>query len=364
MELENENILFLVRTMGLGGTENVVLQLCEILCDKVKKIVVCSSGGVHEEKLKTLGISHYTIPDIASKKTKDMLKIYLAIRTIIKNEKITIIHSHHRMAAFYAQLAAPKEVVKIANAHNTFNDKRKLTKFAYHNTKIVAVGEMVKRNLIDFFGIPNDQVSVIHNAIKPFVEEVKSILVLDREKAEEHILIGNIGRLSEQKGMNYFIDAAEIVTRSHPEARFIIVGEGELKDQLFEQVRNKKLQNKVLFLGYRGDIQNVISQLDFIVLSSLWEGLPLTPIEAYSVGKTVIGTAVDGTIEIIRDGMDGYLVKPRNSVQLAEKMSYLIEHPNIKQNMEYQARKRYETEFSFEKLEQSYLNFYKELREK
>ena len=62
--------------------------------------------------------------------------------------------------------------------------------------------------------------------------------------------------------------------------------------------------------------------------------------------------------------MDGYLVKPRNSVQLAEKMSYLIEHPNIKQNMEYQARKRYETEFSFEKLEQSYLNFYKELREK
>ena len=144
MELENENILFLVRTMGLGGTENVVLQLCEILCDKVKKIVVCSSGGVHEEKLKTLGISHYTIPDIASKKTKDMLKIYLAIRTIIKNEKITIIHSHHRMAAFYAQLAAPKEVVKIANAHNTFNDKRKLTKFAYHNTKIVAVGEWLK----------------------------------------------------------------------------------------------------------------------------------------------------------------------------------------------------------------------------
>ena len=76
-----------------------------------------------------------------------------------------------------------------------------------------------------------------------------------------------------------------------------------------------------------------MSQLDFVVLSSLWEGLPLTPIEAYSVGKTVIGTAVDGTPEIIRDGVDGYLVEPRNPMQLAEKMNELIENADMRESM-------------------------------
>ena len=145
MELEKQNILFIVRTMGLGGTENVVLQLCEILLERVNKIVVCSSGGVHEQNLQAMGISHYLIPDVASKNPLDMLKTYQSIKSIIRKEQITIVHSHHRMAAFYAEIASPKGVIKVANAHNTFQDKKKLTQFAYRNTTIVAVGEMVKK---------------------------------------------------------------------------------------------------------------------------------------------------------------------------------------------------------------------------
>ena len=148
MELEKQNILFIVRTMGLGGTENVVLQLCEILLGRVNKIVVCSSGGVHKQKLQAMGISHYMIPDVASKNPLDMLKTYQSIKSIIRKEQITIVHSHHRMAAFYAEIASPKSVIKVANAHNTFQDKKRLTRFAYRNTKIVAVGKMVKKNLV------------------------------------------------------------------------------------------------------------------------------------------------------------------------------------------------------------------------
>lgn len=361
MNLQNQNILFIVRTMGLGGTENVVLQLCEILSDKVNKIVVCSSGGVHENKLHEMGIKHYLIPDIASRNPMDMLKSCRSIKSIIDKEQITIVHSHHRMAAFYAELVAPKSVEKVANAHNTFTDKKKLTQLAYRNTKVVAVGEMVKKNLTEYFEIPKEQVCVIHNAVKPFDGKIVPVEMLYKEHAKGNVLIGNIGRLSEQKGMTYFIEAAEITTRTHPEARFIIVGDGEEREQLHAQIEKKKLQNKMLFLGYRNDIQNVMSQLDFVVLSSLWEGLPLTPIEAYSVGKTVIGTAVDGTPEIIRDGVDGYLVEPRNPVQLAEKMNELIENPEMRENMGIQAMNRYQDEFSFEKLSERYVAFYEEL---
>lgn len=363
MELENQSILFIVRTMGLGGTENVVLQLCEILSGKVNKIVVCSSGGVHEQKLQAMGIRHYVIPDVASKNPSDMLKTYQSIKSIIKKEQITIVHSHHRMAALYAELTAPSNIIKIANAHNTFQDKKRLTQFAYRNTNIVAVGEMVKKNLTEFFEIPDNQISVIHNAVKPFEGTVKNIEVLEKEKAEGHVLVGNIGRLSKQKGMSYFIDAAGFVVQKHPEARFVIVGDGELKNQLNEQVRSKKMQDKILFLGYRNDIQSVMSQLDFIVLSSLWEGLPLTPIEAYSVGKTVIGTAVDGTPEIIRDGVDGYLVPPKDIHALAEKITFMIENSEIKRKLEKNAKERFLDEFSFLNMADRYSTFYKQILE-
>ncbi|NQQ32732.1 glycosyltransferase family 4 protein [Streptococcus suis] len=361
MKLNNQNVLFIARTMGLGGTENVVLQLCEILSGKVNKIVVCSSGGVHEKKLCKMGIKHHTIPDIASKRPSDMVGCYKKIRSVIKEELITVVHSHHRMAAFYTELTAPKNVIKIVNAHNTFQDKKKLTRFAYRDTRLIAVGEMVKKNLTDYFEIPVDQVSVIHNAIKAFDGSIEPIDILKDEHAKGKVLIGNIGRLSEQKGMRYFLDAAAITITTHPEAFFVIVGDGELKAQLEEKVTQLDLENNVLFLGYRSDIQNVMSQLDFVVLSSLWEGLPLTPIEAFSVGKTVIGTSVDGTLEIIRDGVDGSLVEARNSAQLAEKMNYLIDNPEIRGKFETQAEKRYQDEFSFEKLEQNYLDFYEGL---
>lgn len=359
MNLKNQNILFIVRTMGLGGTENVVLQLCEILGKKVNKIIVCSSGGVHEEILKEMEIKHFIIPDIASKNPINMIKTYLKLKNVIKNEQITIIHSHHRMAALYAELVAPRSVFKVANAHNTFYNKKKLTHFAYKNTKIIAVGEMVKRNITDFFEIPEDQTCVIHNTVKPFNGDIKEIECLKNEKAKGNVLIGNVGRLSEQKGMCYFIEAAQEVLKRHPEARFFLVGDGELKEQLYQQVVLKGLQNKIIFLGYRSDVQNVVSQLDFVVLSSLWEGLPLTPIEAFSVGKTVIGTDVDGTPEIIRDGVDGYLVKPRNIEQLVKKINFLLENPEVRKKMEVQATKRYSENFSFEKFSLKYVAFYK-----
>lgn len=361
MKLAEQNLLFLTRTMQLGGTENVVLQLCDILQPVVKKIIVCSCGGINTEALKERGIKHYLIPDIAEKSPFTMLYTYNKIKKIINKENITIIHSHHRMAAFYAELIASSNIIKIANVHNTFSDKKLLTRIAYKNTKLIAVGERVKQNLVEYFHISEVQITVIHNGIRAFSGNIQPIKILESEKKAGHILIGNIGRLSEQKGMQYFIEAAFLAVSLHPEARFFIVGDGEEKKVLQDLVDSKRLNDKIFFLGYRSDIQNIMSQLDFIVLSSLWEGLPLTPIEAYSVGKTVIGTSVDGTPEIIRDKVDGYLVEPKNSKDLAEKMIYLIEHPKIRQALERKALERYNEEFSFEKLTNKYIQYYKEL---
>lgn len=361
MRLKEQNIFLFTRTMKLGGTENVALQLCEILKPYVDKVVVCSCGGVNENKLKEMGIRHYTIPDITKKSPKTMLTIARTLKQIVKNEQITVIHSHHRMAAFYTELLFGKDIIKIANAHNTFSDKGKLTRFAYRNTQVIAVGEKVKENLVDFYGVPKKQVTVIHNAIKPFIENIVPVKELQGAKDNGYTLVGNIGRLSEQKGMTYFIQAAAKVRKKYPKTRFYIIGSGELEDELKIEAEKLQLGDSLFFLGYRSDIQNVMAQLDFVVLSSLWEGFPLTPIEAFSVGKTVVATDVDGTPEIVKNDSNGILVKARDVDGLAEAMIEMIEDGRKRERFETVAYKRYEEEFSFEKMGKSYLDFYEGL---
>ena len=167
MELNKKNVLFLTRTMKLGGTENVILQLCEILKPQVNKIVVCSCGGVNVEKLQKMGIKHYMIPDIEEKSLKTFLTTYKVISKIVKKESITVIHTHHRMAAFYAQIIKYRyRVPVICSVHGEFYDKKLLTKVAYGHSQIVACGEKVRENLVDWFGLKKDRVVVLRNAVE------------------------------------------------------------------------------------------------------------------------------------------------------------------------------------------------------
>lgn len=361
MELKKQNILFLTRTMNLGGTENVILQLCEILKPLVNKIIVCSCGGINEEKLKELNIKHINIYDMENKSPIKILKNIKIIKKIIKEENITIIHSHHRMAAMYANICANKNIKKIANAHNTFYDKKILTKLAYKNTKIIAVGNQVKNNLIDFYDISNDNITVIYNGIKEFKENITEELLFKTERLNNNKIILNIGRLSEQKGMEYFIRASKLVLEKNNNVKFYIIGTGEDENKLKQLVKDLNLEKFVIFMGYRNDIQNLISQCDFVVLSSLWEGLPLTPIETFSVGKTIIATSVDGTREIVQDGINGLLVESKDINSLADAINYLIDNPSSQIKMEKNALNKYKTELSFDILKQNYIKYYKEL---
>lgn len=359
MELKNQNILFFTRTMGLGGTENVVLQLCEIFKPLVNNIVVCSCGGVNAKKLHEMGIHHYKLPDIESKSPSVIIDVCAKLKKIVSEENITLIHTHHRMAAFYvSMLRLYKKCIFFSTAHNTFYNKKILTKIAYRHSNIIACGNMVKKNLVDFYTLPDNQVTVIHNAVKPFNYDITPIPLIEQLHDKGCFVVGNVGRLSEQKGMEYFIKAVPEIIEKHSEARFLIIGSGEDKDKLKTMVLNLGLDDKIFFTGYRNDIQNVISQLDLLVLSSLWEGLPLTPIEAFSVGKTVVATAVDGTPEIVEDGISGLLIPPKDSSAIAEKVLFLIENLDKKADMEYNAKDRFVKEFSFESLAENYIQAY------
>lgn len=362
MNLKEQNILLFTRTMKLGGTENVVLMLCEILKPHVNKIVVCSCGGVNVGKLDNMGIKHYQIPDIESKSPQTLFATIKELKNIVKKEDITVIHTHHRMAAFYVALTKLyKKCAFINTSHNTFTNKRALTRFAYKHADLVACGEAVKRNLVEFFSLSENKVSVVHNAVMPFDGNLIPVPELEKLKNEGKSLIGNIGRLSKQKGMDYFIKAIPSIIKEYPNAYFVIVGNGEEENNLKRLTEELNVKDYVWFMGYRSDVQNVISQLDLIVLSSLWEGLPLLPIEAFSVGKTVVATAVDGTPEIVKDGENGLLMEIKNSEEIAEKVKILLKQPSLKKCLEEKSMQTYKEKFSFEKFSSSYVSYYEQI---
>lgn len=354
----SKKILYFTRTMGLGGTENVVLQLCELM-NKNYKIVVCSCGGVNVEKLEQMGIKHYLIPDIESKNLKTVVRTLRILLKVINKEKIELVHTHHRMAAFYTScLSFIKKFTFINTAHNIFFDKKILTKFSYKKAILIAVGGHVRTNLCSFYGFAESKVTIIYNAVRPLIMQPNTIEHIVEYREKDNFIISNIGRLSEQKGMIYFIKAAQILLKKYDNLKFLIIGDGELKKELEGYIKKCNIGDKVILLGYRSDIQNIMSQVDLVVLSSLWEGFPLTPIEAFSVGKPVVATNIEGTSEIIRDKDNGLLVEPKNEEDLAKKIEFFINNPNELKIYGNRAKKTYRLKFDIEKFNNSYIEFY------
>lgn len=359
MGLKKQNVLLFSRTMGQGGAEMVILQLCRILVPYVNKVVVCSSGGVNVNALEKMGVKHYYIPDIEKKSVLRVIQNIRILNQIIVREKITVIHAHHRMAAFYAKLVNLRWHLYLINTvHNVFDNRKFLTKFSYKGTAVIACGQNVKRNLVHFFDLNFKQVTVIHNAVAPFNNRIIALPQLVKLRADGYLLVGNVGRLSEQKGMSYFIEALPQVKRVISKVKFVIIGDGEEHDRLIAQANRLNVGDDVLFLGYQANIRSIEKQLDFIVLSSLWEGLPLTPIEAFSVKKTVIGTNIGGTNEVICNGHDGLLVPPEDSNALAEKIIYLSQNPRIRNELEQNAKQTFEANYNIKVFQDSIICYY------
>lgn len=360
--MEVKNILYLTRKMDIGGTEKIIMQLCKFFKCEFNNIVVCSNGGVHVKELKDMGIKHYYIPDFEDKSIKNIIKTFNVIIKVIKKENIHIIHTHHRMAAFYVKLVKKfVNVITVHTAHNTFNDKKLFTKYTLSRNNIICVGEKVKENLVNYYKIPKDRIEVIYNGVENNSKNMKNLNEFNELKKKGYFLVTNIGRLSEQKGMAYFIKSAKLVKEKLEKVKFFIVGNGELEKDLKVLSKELNLENDIIFLGYRKDINNIIQNSDLIVLSSLWEGLPLTPIETFMEKKTIVATNVDGTPEIVKHNINGLLVEPKNEKAISDAILTLANDEVLKLDMEKQAYKTYLDKFTIKIFIESHRRFYKNL---
>lgn len=353
------NILHLSRTMNQGGAEKVVYQLCSGTNDIFDNIVVASCGGVYVKKLNSIKVKHYNIPDMDRKDLISIIIILIKILIIVRKEKIDVIHSHHRMASFYSLLVSTifPRLRRIYTSHNIFNDKKKLTSFSLKGSEIVAVGNDVRKNLVNTYNVNDTNIHVIYNSIDMTTTFGKWNIELNSLKKNGCYLVGNIGRISKQKGMEYFVQAIGNVKKTIPKIKGIIIGDGEQRKNLEKLIFKLDLEEDIVLLGYQDNVLDIINQLDFVVLSSLWEGFPLTPVETFSVGKTIIATDINGTNEIVEDFYNGLLVPVQDINKLTDAIIELCTNLNLRGRLEKNAKLTYDEKYSYKK----FLNMYKEL---
>ena len=346
-----------------AGAEEVALELARGLDpNHFQSYVVCPQELIHAyaQDWKMIGV----VPvSLSLDKPWQWTRAREFIR-LLRREEIDIVHAHMICAALasvpLARLAGTPVVLHTCHGREAWRTSWLSRRYwvdrriAAWTAMTVAVSESAAAYLAEVKRINPKRIEVIRNGRSMNQFERASLVVEDRLRRDLGIvdgetLIGVFGRLEEQKGHRYLLEALPEVLEVHPSCKVIFIGEGSLRKTLEESVQAKGLARYVLFTGYRADCTQVMSICDLIILPSLFEGLPLVPIEAAALGKPVVATAVDGTREVIADGITGVLVPPAQSPALAKAVIGLVGDRPRMHALGMQARQRAEHLFSLER---------------
>lgn len=249
------------------------------------------------------------------------------LRQLIKREKIELVHTHLSRATYYGGVAGRLCNVPVVTTIHGADYYRHLR--AGREARIIAVSAAVKRYLL-LHGLPEEQITVVHNGIEPLGTGRTARLQQRRELGLAHgdFACCAVARFHPVKRHALLIDA--FVAAQLKQAKLILVGEtsGECYAAVKAHVAALGLEERVLFLGQRDDVPRLLQAMDVALLPSRWEGLGLTLLEAMSAGVPVIAAAVGGIPEIVTHGRTGYLfLEPE---ELPELLQQVASHKNEK----------------------------------
>jgi glycosyltransferase involved in cell wall biosynthesis len=225
------------------------------------------------------------------------------------------------------------------------------------------VADYLKEPLVREEGFKSDRVHFIPNGIDgsfyqdpPPRSELLDELGLD----ESNKLVGIVARLDPIKNHALLINAMKEVHERIPEARLIVVGDGPLSDELEQQTSELNVKDVVIFMGERGDVPRILSGLDLFVLSSLSEGMSITLVEAMAAGLPIVVTDVGGNPSIISSEENGTIVPSDDREALSEAITRLLNDEVNATQLGVKARKRFEEEFTLEKMVDRHRKLYEE----
>jgi glycosyltransferase involved in cell wall biosynthesis len=326
------NLLLITPCFGYGGLEQVVLNLINELDRSKFNVSICTLLEPHPEMLDLI-LKSGVKWNVINKKDGFDLSIPLKLANLIRKGKIDLINSHDVGATLYAVLASlltSKKTI-VHTDHSEILGRKHLYLYSYIMRKrlhfCITVSENLRHYLINNIGVCEKIVKTIPNGID--LSKFSHIIENTDIRREFHInkndlIIGSIGRLTKQKGYEYLLKAFNLLLKNKDNVKLVIAGDGEDRDELMHMAKELQVAERVIFAGHRKDIPNIIRSFDVFVLSSLWEGQPITIIEAMAAGVPIVVTDVGGNSEILGKGSYGLLVPPRDPVALARGIENLL----------------------------------------
>lgn len=284
----------------------------------------------------------------------------------IRRQRPDIVHAHSRRGADWwggiaAQLCGTKSVLtrRVDNPESALVARLKYRRF----DRVVTISEGIRQVLLSE-GVPEQQLQLIHSVVdleqydspadRPWFEQEFSL-----QPGEKTVAI--IAQLIERKGHRFLLAGAEQILAAVPNLRFIFFGQGPQRDAIEEECRKRGLEEKVIFAGFRDDLPRILPNLDLIVHPALMEGLGVSLLQAAAAGRPMIGARAGGIPEIIRDGVNGYLVPPGEVTLLYEKCIELLLDRELSDRFGAHGRRLVEEEFSIPAMISSYQELYARL---
>ncbi|MEQ9620234.1 MAG: glycosyltransferase [Deltaproteobacteria bacterium] len=365
-------VVHYIDSQGFGGAELILFNLlCGLDPKRWESVLVYHSHpGIAPfiEKVNELDIEIISLPPIKRwTNISRMLELIRKLRVL----NATVFHaqmpwylscSFGVLCAFLARVPAivATQHLYIEISPNRLYILQKLVSMIVD--RYIAVSDGVAGKLSRLIFSPN-KIRVVKNGIS--VEDfhsTRSNTLRDLLKKNKHMpIVLTVARLDKQKGHEYLLEAASMV----PDAVFVLVGDGPERERLETYVNETSLDDRVVFLGHRQDIREILSGCDLFVLPSLYEGLPLSILEAMAAGRPVIASDINGTDEIIIDGKTGILVPPADPRAIAEAIRRILSDPSLARNLADSGKKRAHSEFSSKKMVEGVTRVYDDIiREK
>ena len=360
-------IMHVLLTLNTGGAENLVLKLMGKIDRSLYIPHICSltENGDLEQDFVNMDVPVFVV------KKREGIDYSLPFRLSIlfRRQKIDLIHTHNISPYLYgvtgAKLAQVPVIIHTEHS-NLFPNQRKLIIAERFLAKIsdiiISDSQKVEQFLIRNQNISQKKITTILNGI-----DIDSFdIVVDKLKKRrelgieiQDLTVGNVARLVSVKDHNTLFIAFKKVSEVFDNVKLIIAGDGPLRNKLENLRQELGLSEKIILLGNRRDIPELMAIFDVFVLSSISEGLSLTLLEAMAAGRAVVATNVGGNPEVVEDKVTGMLVPPGNSLVLAEAIIELLKDKRKQKEMGELGRKRVEQYFSLNTMVKRYEAIYK-----
>lgn len=352
-------------SLNIGGLEKLVTDLAKNLVgDGIQVSVYCLSNEL--TLLTTLTEANVQVFSIPKRKGVDF-RLFGKLRKLLVENKVDLVHTHNVGAWIYggiAALLAGKKVIHTEHS-NVFAHQNRLilSERVLSNFTSVIIGDSkkVRDHLVFQSKLPESKIETVFNGIDTDIfrdDGTRSLRKTFKNIAEHDIVIGTVARLAAVKNQETMLEALKILTKRMPNIKLLMIGDGPQKNALNAKATELNISDKVLFLGEREDIPQLLNCLDIFILTSLSEGLPLSVLEAMASCLPVISTRVGAIPEVVREGETGFLIEPKCPEALADAIERLATNPELRIAMGKKGRQRVIEEFSLKQMVDQYKKIY------